>query len=372
MLTIVFWICVVLLIYTFWVYPLWIYVLSRFEKPVRKCDSDWRMVSILIPMFNEAHVVQEKLQNCLEIDYPSDRLQIAFASDGSTDGTMEVLQKCDDPRVTLFDYPENRGKTATLNESIPRLKGDLVLLTDASGMLNSDVIKSMAPHFTDKEVGCVCGIYHIIKQGRSRMDSAENSYHGFEMQLRLWESRVRTTLSGTGALCMLRKNDYEPLPDGVINEDYILPARMALKGKRVIYDTGAHIYDRISTSISTVFRRRVRIAYGNWQQIKYLTPLLNPMRCYLFWVFLSHKLLRMMFPFLLLALFVSSYALSSTLFTILLTGTGLMMIGSLAALALDRFFREHNPLSFVALIFFNCVAVFWGTARFFTGLKVKW
>ncbi|MEM7395884.1 MAG: glycosyltransferase family 2 protein [Verrucomicrobiota bacterium] len=369
---VLFWLCVLTLGYTFFVYPALIFLRSRFEKPVRRSDDARPMVSVLVPVFNEEAVIEEKLANSLEIDYPADRLEVAVASDGSTDGTVAALESCNDPGLTVFAYPENRGKTAVLNETIPRLKGDLVLLTDATGMLNPEVAKSMARFFADEDVGCVCGIYHIIKKGRSRMDTAESSYHGFEMMLRLWEGRIRTTLSGTGSLCMIRRSDYEPLPEGVINEDYILPARMALGGKRVLYDTGAHIHDRLSTSIRDVFRRRVRIAYGNWQQIGYLKALLNPLSGYLFWVFLSHKLLRMMFPFLLLVLFVSSWAISPTLFLILAAGLGMMTVGSLAALALDSLFKGHNPLAFVALVFFNCLAVFWGTAKFFAGAKVKW
>ena len=99
--------------------------------------------------------------------------------------------------------------------------------------------------------------------------------------------------------------------------------------------------------------------------------MLNPLRGYVFLVFLSHQLLRMLFPFLLLLLFVSSYGLSPTLFLILSAGLGLMVAGSLAGLIFDQYFQGHNPLGFITLVFFNCLAVFWGTAKYCVGAKVK-
>lgn len=372
MLLIVLGIALSLIGYTFCVYPLVVYMLARNACPIAKREDADFSVSIVIPVYNEEGVVAEKLSNCLDLDYPKEKLEIIFASDGSTDRSMEILREQAGGQVTLLDFEENRGKVAVLNEVVPKCQGELVLLTDASGIVNRDALRVMVGSFSDRNVGAVCGIYHIFKEGRTRMDSAESTYHGFEMQLRLWEGRIWTTLSGTGSLFLLRREDYQHLPPGVINEDYILPAKIALTGKRVVYEPLAHLYDRISTSLPAVFRRRVRIAYGNWQMIAYLKPLLNPTAGYLSWIFWSHKLLRMALPYLLAVLVVGTYLLSLPLFYAGLALTGMLLAVGIVGLLMDRYVKGHNPLGFLTLVFLNFAAIIVGTVKFFTRSKVRW
>lgn len=372
MMKIVFSLCLFLVGYAFALYPALLFLLSRRAKPTAKKDDYLPAVSVLVPVFNEERTVEAKLGNCLELDYPADRLEIVFASDGSTDRTASILKENADPRIRVIEYPRNRGKASVLNETIPQLKGEVVILTDATGLLNAAAVKNLARHFADPEVGCVCGFYRIIREGRTRMDSAESSYHGVEMLLRLWEGQIRSTLSGTGALCALRRADHQPLPPDVINEDYVLPARIALAGKRVVYDPEARIADRISTSPAHVFRRRVRIAYGNWQQVAHLKGLLNPARGYLSWVFYSHKLLRMLMPFVLLLLLASSFALPPAVWIPVIAGLGALVTLGLGGLVLDRVMKDANPLSVVVLVFFNFAAVLVGTFKYLAGRTVKW
>lgn len=369
---VVFCVSACLIVYTLFVYPGLIYIVSRFARPVKQDPQYMPSISVLVPVYNEGKVIREKIENCLALDYPADRLEIVFASDGSTDRSVEILRTFADRRIKVFEYPKNRGKAQVLNETIGQLKGEIVVLSDASGILQKPVLRVIGPLFRDPSVGCVGGIYHIFKEGRTHVDSAESSYHGFEMQLRLWEGMVWSTLSGTGALCAIRRADYESLPERVINEDYIIPSRIALRGKRVIYDTRIHVFDRIFTSLHDVYRRRVRIAYGNWQQLHYLKSLLNPLNGYLAWVFYSHKLLRMALPYLLVAAVGTSYAMSPWLCLGLVSGLGGVLGLGLLGLALDRYFSGHNPLGFISVVFFNCLAVFVGTFKYITGSQVRW
>lgn len=372
MMTIVFSLCVLLSVYAFVLYPALLFVLSRRPRPTAARDDHLPPVSVLVPVYNEEATVEAKLQNCLELDYPADRLEIVFASDGSTDRTASILRSRADPRVRVIECPQNRGKTAVLAETIPQLKGEVVVLTDATGMLNAAAIRKMVRHFADPEVGGVCGFYRILREGRTRLDSAESSYHGVEMLLRFWEGRIRTTLSGTGALCAIRKADYRPLPPHIINEDYVLTSRIALSGKRVVYDPAAQIADRLSTSPAHVFRRRVRIAYGNWQQVVHLKALLNPARGYLSWIFYSHKLLRMLMPLVLILLVASSLGLPQAVWAPVVAGLGALAVLGLAGLVLDRVMKDANPLSVVVLVFLNFAAVIVGTFKYLAGRPVKW
>jgi len=371
-LNIAFWGSLALLTYIFLLYPVAVYLLARWMPRVHGLGDELPYVSLCIPIYNEEAILDEKITNALALDYPADKLEIVFASDGSTDRSVEILRHCQNPRIRIFAFSVNRGKAAVLNEVVPQLRGEVVLLSDASGILDPSALRKVVRHFHDSRIGAVFGIYHIFKEGRTRMDSAESTYHGFEMQLRLWEGRFRTTLSGTGALCAFRKTEFEALPVGIINEDYVLPARIALKGKRVIYEPQAHVWDRISTSLPHVFRRRVRIAYGNWQQLTYLRTLLDPRQGYLFWIFVSHKVLRMFLPLVLLVTLLSSTVLGPTVFNLLISGTAALLILSVLGLLLDDWFQERNPLGFVALIFLNVLAVMVGSYRYLTQDAVRW
>lgn len=364
-------ICGIILFYTFFIYPAVLFLLAL-RRPVPAASGYEPSVSILVPVYNEEGVVRAKLENCLALDYPPEKLEIVFASDGSTDSSVELLRKQHSDRIAILEFTENRGKVAVLNDVIPKLKGDVAILTDASGLLNPGAVRRLAGHFADEQVGCVCGIYHIVKEGRSHLDSSESSYHGFEMKLRLWEGRIRTTLSGTGALCAFRKADYEVLPPDLINEDYVLPARMAMRGRRVIYEPGACIYDKISTGLRQVFRRRVRIAYGNWQQLACLKPLLNPFRGYLAWVFYSHKLLRMALPYLLLGIVVSTALIAPAAAWVIMALLAAGLAAGLVSLWADRRMSGHNPFGFMVVFLINCIAVFVGTFKFLSGQRVRW
>ena len=370
---VVFVLMLLVLVYTFFLYPLIVWIWSRFSIEISRDSKFLPSITVLIPVYNEQLVIQEKLDNCLSLEYPKERIMFVFASDGSKDQTVEILRQCSDSRVQIFDYSENRGKAVVLNEAVQQLRSDLVILSDASGILDSQAILVLASYFNDENVGAVCGMYHIFKEGRTRVDAAESSYHGFEMLLRMWEGRIWSTLSGTGSLCAIRRSDYQALPEQVINDDYILPAKIALSGKRVVYSPDAHVYDRISTSLAAVYRRRVRIAFGNWQQIGHLKLLLNAFhRPYLSWVYYSHKLLRLALPFVLILLFISSFSQAQWIYaTFSLAAVTLILLGWLG-LMLDPYMRGKNPLGFILLIFFNNVAVIVGTFKFLARRQIQW
>ena len=358
--------------YTVAGYPLLVWWLSRRPRPTRRREDYLPFVSLLVPVFNEERVLREKLANSLALNYPPDRLEIVFVSDGSTDGSVAILRESRDPRVRLLDFPVNRGKALAMNETLGQLRGELVALSDASGMLAPGALRAAVPHLADPEVGAVCGYYHIFKEDRTSADAAESSYHGFEIRLRWWEGLRRTALSGTGSFCVFRRDQYQPLPAGVINDDFILPARLAARGLRVIYEPAAKLYDRLATRPGDAFRRRVRIAYGNWEQLWVLRELLDLRRGWPSWVFWSHKVLRMSLPFLLVLLGLLALSFGPVFLSLALLGAVALLVLGLLGLALDRFFPGHNPLAFVPLFFLNCAAVAVGTWRFWTRRGVRW
>ena len=219
--------------------------------------------------YNEARVIERKIRNALELDYPAERLEIVVASDGSSDGTAEVARRVAieleaGERVRVLDYPVNRGKLAVLNETIPQVRGDIVVFSDASSMLAPDAVRQLVANFADPEVGAASGIYRVRKQEESRLGVQEDFYWQYETFLKQQESRLGVVLGAHGSLYAIRKVLY-PFPStGLINDDYIVPLRILQQGHRVAYEMGAVAYEEASEMGG--FSRRVRIMAGNFEQ----------------------------------------------------------------------------------------------------------
>jgi len=373
MLALLFWIALLLLLYTVAIYPALLYVFSRFGRPLTVVDGDFPSVSILIPAYNEEDVICAKVANSLAQDYPADRLEVVVASDGSTDGTIACLDAVRDSRLRIVVHPVNRGKSVVLNDTAPMLKGEILVLTDASGELSPTAVRLLAQALSDPSVGCACGVYRVHEADRSPVDAIESPYYGYEMNLRLWEGRIRTSLSGTGSLMALRRGDYPPLPPETINDDFYIAATLAMAGKRVVYRSGAWVFDRVCTSYRQVYRRRVRITIGNWRDLACFKVLLDPRWGFLAWVFYSHKVLRMIVPFFCVLVLVSSWGVSPALGSLLTGGVVLVSILGLAGLLCQQLKLRRNPIPLSSVALVNAAGIAVGTYKYlFSSAKVLW
>jgi cellulose synthase/poly-beta-1,6-N-acetylglucosamine synthase-like glycosyltransferase len=301
---VVFWIAAGVVLYAYIGYPMLVWILgSLFRRPVRKGPIE-PSVSLLVAAYNEARVIERKIRNALELDYPAERLEIVVASDGSSDGTAEVARRVAieleaGERVRVLDYPVNRGKLAVLNETIPQVRGDIVVFSDASSMLAPDAVRQLVANFADPEVGAASGIYRVRKQEESRLGVQEDFYWQYETFLKQQESRLGVVLGAHGSLYAIRKALY-PFPStGLINDDYIVPLRILQQGHRVAYEMGAVAYEEAGEMGG--FSRRVRIMAGNFEQLREMAALLWPPRWLALFVFLSHKAGRLLAPFAMLA-----------------------------------------------------------------------
>ncbi|MDP8246958.1 MAG: glycosyltransferase family 2 protein [Candidatus Tritonobacter lacicola] len=284
-----------LLGYTFFGYPLLLTVLSRlFPRPVRRGGSLPR-VTVIIPAYNEAEIIGRKLRNTLALDYPRDRLEIVVASDGSADGTVLKARRFEGAGVRVVAFGKRRGKIALFNDVLPSAKGEVILFTDASGMIEPQALRRMVENFDDPDVGGVCGIYMFGFDDRTPRGRGERSYWNYEFRVKEAASRLGTILGATGALYAIRKELYVSLSPGLINDDFLIPAAVAARGFRVVLDKRAVVVD--SDADFGSFARRVRVAAGNWQQIFAMRRLFSPRYSLVFWQFLSHKVFRALLPF---------------------------------------------------------------------------
>jgi len=293
---VLFWISAAGVAYVYAGYPVLLAILGGlFSRPPRKRPIE-PSVSFLIAAYNEADIIEQKIRNTLALDYSPGRLEIAIASDGSTDATAEIASRfTSHPHVHLFTYPHNRGKITALNETVPHLTGEILVFSDASSMLAPDALRRLVESFADPRVGAVSGVYKVRKKEQAGLGASEDLYWKYETFLKIQEAALGSVLGAHGSLYAIRRALYPFPAAGTINDDYIIPLRILQKGYRVAYEPRAVAYEEAYEMEG--FSRRVRIMTGNFQQLRELKLLLRPPRPFALFVFLSHKAGRLAVAF---------------------------------------------------------------------------
>jgi hypothetical protein len=295
----IFWLSAAVIFYVYAGYPVLLWLSGKlFERPVRLAPVE-PFVSLLVAAYNEDDVIESKIRNAMALDYPPERLEIVIASDGSRDRTEAIARTFEGDRVQVLGYRVNRGKLAVLNDSVPKLRGEIVVFSDASSMLAPDAIRRLAAHFADPEVGAVSGVYKVLGKDQAALGKQEDFYWRYETFLKIQEARLGSVLGCHGSLYAIRKSLYPFPPVGTINDDYIIPLRILQRGYRVSYEPASVAYEEAHEMGG--FSRRVRIMTGNVEQLREIKPLLSPLRPLALFFFLSHKAGRLVVPLAMLA-----------------------------------------------------------------------
>ncbi len=303
--TLLFWVSVSMLLYIYAGYPLLVWLLARcFGREPAKRDIT-PSVSLLIPAYNEAAHIESKLRNSLALDYPRGQLEIVVASDGSTDGTNAIAKRFEPQGVRLIVLRDNIGKSAMLSRTVPLLRGELVVFSDASSELEPGSLRALVRSFADLRVGCVSGLYRLTG-GTDLRGQGEGLYWRYETFLKRQESRLHSILGAHGACYAIRKSLFQRFGESEINDDYLVPMRIIGQGYRAVYEPQAVAWERELASVGGEFARRRRIAAGNCQQMIALRRMLSPFYGWVALSFVSHKILRTLAPLFLLVLLASS------------------------------------------------------------------
>lgn len=315
-LEIVFWISALVVFYTYAGYPIYLYIRQVWRaQPVYKAD-DLKFVSIIIAVRNEEAYLERKIQLLERLNYPRSRCEIIVASDGSSDGTNEILEKNASELFHPVVLTEHRGKAAALNEAVKRSSGEILVFMDARQALHPDSLRNLVRSFADTEVGCVSGEL-MLGSAQQTQGSDPGLYWRVEKLVRKLESQTGSVIGATGALYAVRRELVPILPVGTILDDVYIPMHVIRAGRRVIFESSAIAWDEPSTTQRHELRRKVRTLMGNYQLLRLapwiITPQ-NPMR----FEFISHKLLRLLVPFALIALLVTSAVLPIGIFRLAL------------------------------------------------------
>jgi cellulose synthase/poly-beta-1,6-N-acetylglucosamine synthase-like glycosyltransferase len=313
-----FWACVCLVGYVYFGYPVVVWILSRLfgrpaQPPVPEPNAELPRLSLLIAAHNEEAVIEARIRNALELDYPPEKLEIVIASDGSSDRTNEIVRRYAKREVRLLEYTTRRGKAAVLNRAFTELTGDVIMLSDANTNTSAEAARNLIRWFQDPEVGVVCGrlLLTDAKTGRN----VDGLYWRYETFLKKCEGRLGALLGVNGAIYAIRRHLYSPVPEGTIVDDLVIPLRCRLQsGCALIFDPTAVAREETAPDVRSEFHRRSRLGAGGFQCLGSLWPLLNPRHGWIAFTLLSHKIFRWVCPFAMIGLLLANLALLSEAF----------------------------------------------------------
>lgn len=367
-LAIVFWLLLGIICYVYAGYPLLLWLCAKFHGRIIRRGDVWPSVSLIIAAFNEENAIELKIKNSLELNYPRRRLEIIVASDCSTDQTNQIVESYRDQGVILVKQTQRKGKTAALNAVLPYARGEILLFTDATAILDRDCLKKMVRNFVDTEVGCVSPVMVYEPQQSNHISQLEGWYWKYESSIKRWESAIGTLACVPGACFAIRKELQLPVKPEY-DYDCISPLLAIEKKRRVVYEREARFYETPVSSSQDLFRTRVRMITkdfaGTLSRKSLIHPFKNPM---ISMALFSHKLFRWLIPFFLILLFVSNlFLIASRLYQIFLIGQ--VALYSLAVLGLV--IRHRRGL--LSIPFYFCMvnlAALVGVTRAIIGKKV--
>ena len=365
--TLVFCVSLAVIAYVYIGYPVLAWLLARLfgREPSQRDITP--SVSLLLPAYNEEAYIEEKLRNCLALDYPSDRLEIVVASDGSTDRTNAIVQRFASRGVKLLAM-EHLGKSAMLSRAVPLLRGEVVAFSDISSQLAPDALRKTVRNFSDPSVGCVSGAYYL-KGGADLRAHGEGAYWKYEAFLKRQESRLHSILGAHGPFYAIRRSLFTPLREREINDDYLIPMRVIAQGYRAVYEPDVIAWEPELVSVEGEFARRLRIAAGNCQQMIELRHVLTPRYGWVAFAFFSHKVLRTAAPMFLISLLAASVWLPGP-WNILLLGLQAAFYASAFAGYLCQ--RQGRSVRWLSAPFYFCLgnlAMLAGLVKYSTNPK---
>lgn len=378
-LQLLFWFLVFVVIYTYVGYGILLYAMIKIKRIFKSrrnsqsyASSYEPDVTLFIAAYNEKDYVQQKMTNSLALDYPKDKLHIVWVTDGSDDGTPEVLRKYEN--VTVHHLPERNGKISAMNRGIKFVNTPLVVFSDANTLLGKESVRRIVQLFSTPTVGCVSGEKRIIdKESDVASGAGEGLYWKYESALKKWDAELYSVVGAAGELFAIRTELYREVEKDTLLDDFIISLRVAQDGYTIQYDPEAYAIETASANVKEELKRKVRISAGGIQSVVRLRSLLNIFKYgTLSFQYISHRVLRWtLTPLCLLLLIPTGYTLAYN--------EGLLSAGMYSVLfwmqivfyiaALTGWFLENRSTSikvlFVPYYFFIMnLSVFLGFVRY--------
>jgi Glycosyltransferases, probably involved in cell wall biogenesis len=353
-----FWGSAVFIGYTYIGYPLAVWALSKW---VRDSDPEggvlapeWPAVSVVIAVHNEERRIAAKARSLAELDYPRDKLRVLFVSDGSTDGTVEEIVR--HVGSSVRHYAGRRGKPYALNLAMEAVDTPIVVFTDVRQEIDPLAIRFLVSRLLQPGIGAVSG--ELVHRDPMTHSAAHvGLYWRYEKWIRKSESRLASTVGVTGALYAIRREDWVPLPEDAILDDFEVPMRIVRGGQRVVFESRALAFDELQGDSSGERKRKVRTLTGNFQVFRRMPWLFVPWQNPVWFQFLSHKVFRLLVPYALVLALASAAADSSPWMRLVAAIQGVFYGVAVSGILFPRV-RENRLVSFaVVFVELNWAAV---------------
>jgi len=297
-LEIIFWLLFVILLYTYAGYALLLYILVKLKRIIHKKQENLPSekfepeVCLFVTAFNEKDYVHQKVRNSFALDYPQEKIQYLWITDGSDDGTPDLLKAYN--RLEVHHQPERKGKINAMNRGMQYVKAPIVIFSDTNTLLGENAIREIVRKFADEKVGCVAGEKRIAqKEAESAAGAGEGLYWKFESWVKKMDGELNSAVGAVGELFAIRSNLFEEVENDTLLDDFIISLRIAEKGYKIAYSPEAYAEETASLNVKEELKRKIRIAAGGVQTLFRLKELLNPFRFgVLSWQYVSHKVLR--------------------------------------------------------------------------------
>ncbi len=360
-----------LIVYNYIGYAMIAFIINKLlPKTKPSFNSDQQpTISFIVAAYNEEEVIERKIINSLEQNYPASKIEFIFITDGSTDKTNSIIQKYQP--VKLLYNAERRGKSAALNRAVSIAKNQILIMSDANTFLNKEAVARIASHYNLPSTGGVAGEKKVLTYSEDveGVGSREGLYWKYESFLKKIDSDFYSVVGAAGELFSVRKDLYEPLPDSVILDDFIISLKVAEQGYRIIYEPGAYAMELSSVSVYEEKKRKIRIAAGGFQAIQMLFSL------FYFWrhprlsfLYISHRVLRWtLSPVCLITLFISNGILALSISSYIFKSIFVLQILFYLSAFISRYISATSKLKFLKIpgyfIFMN-FSVFLGFFRY--------
>ncbi len=295
-----FWIFLFIILYSYFGYTIILLILVSLKKIFtrKKLSSvnSWEPeVTLMVPAYNEKKCIENKIKNSLELDYPEGKLHLVWVTDGSNDGSPEILRKYSN--ITVLHENERKGKINAMNRAVKYISTPIIVFSDANTDLNKNSIKEIVEIFKDNTIGCVAGEKRIMLSRKEKAVSAgEGLYWQYESVIKTLESELNSVMGAVGELFAIRTELYDDVEEDSLLDDFVISLRIVKKGYKIKYAPNAYAYESASLSIKEELKRKVRIACGGLQTLFRMIEMLNIFRYGLFsFQYFSHKVLRWTF-----------------------------------------------------------------------------
>ncbi len=312
----IFWLSVFVVCYTYVGYAILLWFMVKIKegfvgKSQYKAIEDFPEVTLLVAAYNEKDFLAEKMKNSRELEYPQDKLKLVWVTDGSDDGTPDLLREY--PGVTVYHRPERAGKIAAMNRGMSLIQSPIVIFSDANTILGKESIWRIVRLFANPKVGCVSGEKRIFNREKDMAAGAgEGLYWKYESFLKSYDARLYSVVGAAGELFAIRREYYQEVEKDTLLDDFVISLRIAMQGHVTQYDPEAYACETSSANVKEELKRKIRIAAGGFQSIVRLSPLLNIFKYgILSFQYISHRVLRWtLAPLSLLLLLLSNLVLA--------------------------------------------------------------